>query len=68
MEYIFTFLEGIASFISPCLLPMIPIYITYFIGDNSQKTIRTFMNSLRIYFRFYACFCCSINIGEPIRD
>lgn len=68
MEYIFTFLEGIASFISPCLLPMIPIYVTYFIGDNNKKTIRTFMNSLRIYFGLYACFCYIINIGEPIRN
>ena len=32
MEYVLTFVEGIASFISPCLLPMIPIYISYFIG------------------------------------
>lgn len=68
MEYIFTFLEGTASFISPCLLPMIPIYVTYFIGDNNKKTIRTFMNSVRICFRFYFCFCYSINIGKSIRE
>ena len=37
MEYLFTFLEGIASFISPCLLPMIPIYISYFIGEDEKK-------------------------------
>ena len=36
MEYLFIFLEGIASFISPCLLPMIPIYISYFIGENDE--------------------------------
>lgn len=53
MEYVFTFLEGIASFISPCLLPMIPIYITYFIGENNKKTINTVINSIRIYFRIY---------------
>ena len=38
MEYIFTFLEGIASFISPCILPMLPIYISYFVGKEENKT------------------------------
>ena len=30
MQYIVSFLEGIITFISPCLLPMLPIYVTYF--------------------------------------
>ena len=29
MQYIVSFLEGIITFISPCLLPMLPIYVTY---------------------------------------
>lgn len=40
MSYIITFLEGIISFISPCMLPMLPIYISYFGGqsvDEKQK-------------------------------
>ena len=37
MDYILTFLEGIASFISPCLLPMVPIYISYFIGEDNNN-------------------------------
>lgn len=36
MDYIITFLEGIISFISPCMLPMLPIYITYFAGQSSN--------------------------------
>lgn len=40
MDYVLTFIEGIASFISPCLLPMIPIYISYFIGENDKKVIK----------------------------
>lgn len=32
MEYLLTFLEGIITFVSPCLLPMIPIYVMYFAG------------------------------------
>ena len=34
MEYFLIFFEGIASFISPCVLPMVPIYIAYFAGDK----------------------------------
>lgn len=37
MQYLITFLEGIISFISPCLLPMIPIYISYFAGESQDK-------------------------------
>lgn len=37
MQYVITFLEGIISFISPCMLPMLPIYISYFaVGDDSE--------------------------------
>ncbi|HWQ88804.1 MAG TPA: cytochrome c biogenesis protein CcdA [Desulfitobacteriaceae bacterium] len=38
MDYLITFLEGIITFISPCLLPMLPIYISYFVGQNSTST------------------------------
>lgn len=37
-----SFLEGIITFISPCLLPMLPIYISYFAGGgerNARKTV-----------------------------
>ena len=37
MDYIFTFLEGIASFISPCILPMLPIYLSYLMGSGNKK-------------------------------
>lgn len=38
MDYIIAFLEGIITFISPCLLPMLPVYISYFTGQtNIQK-------------------------------
>ena len=38
MEYIITFTEGIISFISPCLLPMLPLYISYFAGTKTTET------------------------------
>ena len=37
MDYLMTFIEGIASFISPCVLPMLPIYISYFAGKDEDK-------------------------------
>lgn len=41
MQYIISFLEGIITFISPCLLPMIPIYISYFAGGGQRSTKKT---------------------------
>jgi len=48
LQYILTFLEGIITFISPCLLPMLPVYVLYFAGsDNSDGTRskKTLVNS-----------------------
>ena len=41
MQYLISFFEGILTFISPCLLPMLPVYISYFAGGeaNSKKTV-----------------------------
>lgn len=36
MTYFILFLEGIITFISPCLLPMLPIYVSYFAGGSAQ--------------------------------
>lgn len=38
MDYFLSFLEGIITFISPCLLPMLPIYIAYFAGGDTGET------------------------------
>lgn len=35
MQYFISFLEGIITFISPCLLPMLPIYVSYFAGGSA---------------------------------
>jgi cytochrome c-type biogenesis protein len=36
MDYFIAFLEGIITFVSPCLLPMLPIYISYFAGQTHE--------------------------------
>lgn len=56
MEYVFTFIEGIASFISPCLLPMLPIYISYFIGEDDKKTSKAVTNSIGFVVGFSLVF------------
>lgn len=55
MQYFIAFLEGIITFVSPCLLPMLPVYISYFAGgENSRK--RTFCNALAFIAGFTVVF------------
>ena len=56
MEYLLTFLEGIASFISPCILPMLPIYISYFVGKDNKKTSKAVVNSIGFVIGFTLVF------------
>lgn len=37
MLYALTFLEGILTFISPCLLPLLPVFVSYFAGVASDE-------------------------------
>lgn len=45
MEFIITFIEGFASFISPCVLPVIPVYISYFAKESKSEKV-SLTNSL----------------------
>lgn len=56
MQYIISFLEGIITFISPCLLPMIPIYITYFVGGGERSTKKTLLGALGFVSGFTLVF------------
>ena len=55
MQYVIAFLEGIITFISPCLLPMLPIYISYFAGGE-QSTKRTIKGALGFVSGFTVIF------------
>ena len=73
MEYILTFLEGIASFISPCLLPMVPIYISYFIGEDDDNNKKAILNSTVLSTENSTGICNMISnqvyfYGNPIYD
>lgn len=56
MQYFILFLEGIITFISPCLLPMLPIYISYFAGGEEQHTKKTLQNALGFVLGFTIVF------------
>ncbi|MBU5486007.1 cytochrome c biogenesis protein CcdA [Clostridium sp. MSJ-11] len=59
MNYILLFLEGIITFISPCILPMIPIYVSYFAGgdiDNKNHKNRALISSIAFVAGFTFVF------------
>ena len=46
MNYLITFLEGIFSFLSPCLLPLLPVYLAFFAGNAGKKGVLLLRTSL----------------------
>ena len=57
MQYFILFLEGIITFISPCLLPMLPIYVSYFAGgEEERRTSKTLLNALGFVLGFTTVF------------
>jgi len=56
MQYFISFLEGIITFVSPCLLPMLPIYISYFAGGSERSTKKTVVNALGFVLGFTVVF------------
>ena len=56
MQYFISFLEGIVTFISPCLLPMLPIYISYFAGGGERTTAKTLKGALGFVAGFSLIF------------
>jgi cytochrome c-type biogenesis protein len=56
MQYFISFLEGIITFISPCLLPMLPIYVSYFAGGTENNTKKTVINALGFILGFTVVF------------
>ncbi len=55
MQYLITFLEGFISFISPCMLPMLPLYVSYFAG-NADKKHKTLLRALSFVLGFTVVF------------
>ena len=55
MDFFVIFIEGLASFISPCVLPMLPIYVSYFTGKDKDSK-RAVINSLGFVLGFTIIF------------
>lgn len=67
MDFALTFFEGIITFISPCLLPMLPIYLLYFTGGEKSKarTVRNvlaFIGGFTLIFVSLGIFAASIGM------
>lgn len=56
MQYLISFLEGVITFISPCLLPMLPVYVSYFAGGGERSTKKTFTAALGFVLGFTVVF------------
>src|SRR6266516_581109 len=53
------FLAGLASFLSPCMLPLVPIYLTQLVGRNTAHAVsgeRTHLPTIaRLHLFAHAC-------------
>jgi cytochrome c-type biogenesis protein len=49
ITYFLTFLEGFLTFISPCILPMLPIYFLYLAGQSGKAEISLASNKHRLF-------------------
>lgn len=60
------------TFISPCLLPMLPIYVSYFAGDGEGNTRRVIKNALGFIIGFTAVFvtlgALAGTVGQLLKD
>lgn len=56
MQYMISFLEGMITFVSPCLLPMLPVYVSYFAGGGERDTKKTLKNAIGFVCGFTVVF------------
>lgn len=59
MVYLLLFIEGVLAFISPCILPMVPVYLLYLGGDSrtgDRPLRRRFLNTLAFIMGFTLIF------------
>lgn len=56
MQYFVSFIEGIITFVSPCLLPMLPVYLSYFAGGGERSTKKTLLGASGFVLGFTVVF------------
>lgn len=67
INFILVFLEGMFSFFSPCVFPLIPLYLSYLSGNETKKgtyVIRTVFFVLGISFAFFLLGLSMLWIGN----
>ena len=72
MIYLITLTEGMITFISPCLLPMLPIYFSYLAGSDRNDKKALFKNAVGFVCGFSLTFIVlgafSGQLGHILRD
>ncbi|MBE5968043.1 MAG: redoxin domain-containing protein [Lachnospiraceae bacterium] len=64
ISFILVFLEGLLSFFSPCVIPLIPIYISYLSGNAKQvKEDGTIIFQRKKVFFHTLCFVLGISFA-----
>ncbi len=78
-DYLLSFVEGIMTFISPCILPMLPIYFLYLAGtsdedkpDEKLKKSTLILNSIGFVIGFTLIFvlfgATATSLGAFLKD
>ncbi len=74
MSYIGVFIEGLASFMSPCILPLIPLYMAYIAGtdtgdgNNVKRRIRIFITTFFFTLGISTVYFILAIASDVIRD
>ena len=56
MLYLFTLIEGVLSFLSPCVLPLLPVYAAYFAAGRGEDGAGAWKNPLGFFIGLVASF------------
>lgn len=56
VQYLISFFEGIITFISPCLLPMLPVYVSYFAAGEDSTVLKTLKRAFGFVLGFTLVF------------
>lgn len=75
MDILLVFFEGLLAFVSPCILPMLPVYIAYLAGQEQQedgKNKSLIFNTLGFILGFTIVFVAmgatATGIGRILQD
>lgn len=63
INFFLVFIEGIISFFSPCVIPLIPIYMSYLAGNAKKKILMEILHTKEA--RYYSTHC-SLCLGYPL--